>query len=139
MPEFNSQRSIRVLSELSTNLVAVNKKAIQHVDYSLICGIRTTREQQKMFANGTSKLDGIVKLSKHQVTEKKPKSDAFDFIPAPFTTWDDRPLFTAYAYFFIGIGYEMGIELRWGGDWDQDFRWTDQTFHDLPHIEEVIQ
>ena len=137
MPAFTSSRSKRVLSELSPGLVAVNESAIKHIDYSLICGARTTSEQQKLFADGKSKLDGIIKISKHQIYPGRLKAKAQDFIPAPFTTWDDRPLFTAYAYFIIGIGYEKGIELRWGGDWDGDFRWTDQTFHDLPHLEEV--
>ncbi len=137
MPAFTSHRSLRVLSELSPNLVAVNNKAIQHIDYSLIDGARTTSQQQVIFADGRSKLDGINQRSKHQIYPGKPKATAFDFIPAPFTTWDDRPLFTGYAFFFLGIGFEMGIELRWGGDWDQDFRWKDQTWNDFPHLEEV--
>ena len=97
----------------------------------------------------TTSLDGIVKRSKHQglsitardgwsILTTDPdagKSLAFDFIPWPFTTWDDRPIFTAYAHFFIGIGITKGIELTWGGDWDGDFRWRDQSFHDHPHIE----
>lgn len=137
MAEFTSARSIRVLAELSPGLVSVNESAIKHIDYSLIVGARTVEIQQRMFAEGKSKLDGIINLSKHQITQEDPLAHAFDFIPAPFTGWYDRPVFTAYAHFIIGIGYEKGIKLRWGGDWDQDFRWTDQTFHDFPHIEEV--
>ncbi len=137
MPAFTSSRSMRVLAELSPGLVAVNESAIKHIDYSLIDGARTVKQQQRLHSEGKSQLDGIIKISKHQVFPGRLKSKAFDFIPAPFTTWNDRPIFTAYAFFIIGIGYEKGIELRWGGDWDQDFRWTDQTFHDFPHIEEV--
>jgi hypothetical protein len=29
----------------------------------------------------------------------------------------------------------MGIELRWGGDWDQDFEVKDNRFDDFPHFE----
>ena len=137
MPAFTSERSIRVLGELCPELQVVCRKAIQHIDFSLIDGSRTTQQQQKLFDDGRSKLDGVTKISKHQVFPERPKAFAFDFIPAPFTTWQDRPLFTAYAYFIIGIGYEMGIELLTGMDWDGDFRWRDQSFHDFPHIEMV--
>lgn len=135
MPQFTSERSLRVLSELSQPLQSICAVAIQKIDFSLIDGLRTTEQQQAMYnaTPRTSHLDGIVKRSKHQGYNGK--SLAFDFIPVPFTTWDDRPLFTAYAHYFIGLGDAMGIQVRWGGDWDGDFRWTDQTFHDFPHIE----
>jgi len=146
MAEFTSKRSVRVLSELSAALWLVNTKAIKHIDYSLIDGSRTTNQQVARYAQGRTApgrivtfVDGINDLSRHQVTPEDPLTHAFDFIPAPFTYWEDQPVFTAYAHFIIGIGYEHGIELRWGGDWDQDFRWRDQKFNDYPHIEEVIQ
>tara|TARA_Y100000310_G_scaffold304012_1_gene342794 strand:+ start:153 stop:569 length:417 start_codon:yes stop_codon:yes gene_type:complete len=138
MPEFTSERSQRVLSELSPPLRSVCTAAIKHIDFSLIDGARTTEQQQALFAEGKSTLDGVNSISKHQTIPERPKSEAFDFIPAPFTTWEDRPLFTAYAYFFIGLAYDRGIELISGLDWDGDFRWRDQRFVDMPHIERVL-
>lgn len=35
----------------------------------------------------------------------------------------------------VGIGHALGINIRWGGDWDGDGHFTDQSFHDLPHFE----
>jgi peptidoglycan LD-endopeptidase CwlK len=29
----------------------------------------------------------------------------------------------------------MGIEIRWGGDWDGDGDLSDHKFNDLPHFE----
>ena len=29
----------------------------------------------------------------------------------------------------------MGVNLRWGGDWDQDFEVQDNKFDDFPHFE----
>jgi len=29
----------------------------------------------------------------------------------------------------------MGIRLRWGGDWDMDFKVMDNRFDDFPHFE----
>ena len=136
MPAFTSGRSLRVRGELSANLGIVVDTAIKHIDFSLISGARDTEQQQRLFHEHRSTLDGINKISKHQISDAEPLARAFDFIPAPFTSWDDRPIFTLYAGFFLGIGWEKGVELTWGGDWDGDFRWTDQNFHDLPHMEE---
>jgi len=30
---------------------------------------------------------------------------------------------------------DLGVEIRWGGDWDSDFDMTDQQFNDLAHYE----
>ena len=142
MTEFTSKRSIRVRLELARDLQVVVDEAIKHIGFSLIDGKRDDAQQLALFNSGKSKLDGISKRSKHQgrprwalIDPDAGKSLAFDFIPWPFTTWEDRPIFTAYAHFFLGIGIAKGIELTWGGDWDKDFHWRDQTFHDLPHIE----
>jgi hypothetical protein len=145
MPEFTSERSIQVLSELDERLQRVCEVAIRKIDFSLIDGVRTVEQQKALFADGKSKIDGVFTKSKHQPREiygpvhpdMPGPSGAFDFIPAPFTQWSDIKLFTAYAYYFIGLGDSLGIELRWGGDWDKDFRWRTDAFNDLPHIELV--
>ena len=139
MPAFTSARSTRVLGELDERLQAVCNKAIRRIDFSLISGLRTTQEQQALYAATprTTQIDGVIKRSRHQAGVNG-KAGAFDFIPAPWSTtvgWYDRPVFTAYAHYFIGIGDTLGIPIRWGGDWNGDFRWKDQTFHDFPHIE----
>ena len=139
MPEFTNSRSLRVLDEIALPLRVVCLEAIKHIDFSLISGKRTTAEQQAMYAAGNSKLDGITGISKHQTFPGRSKSLAFDFLPVPLpdNDWNNPRLFTAYAFFFIGIGAEKGIELRSGLDWDGDFQWRDQTFMDGPHIEMV--
>ena len=145
MPEFTSERSIRVLSELDERLQRVCKIAIQKIDFSLIDGVRTVEQQQALFADGKSKLDGINRKSKHQPRSVYGPTNpampgpagAFDFIPSPFTHWGDTQLFTAYAHYFIGLGDSLGSELRWGGDWDKNFRWDTDAFNDSPHIELV--
>ena len=49
--------------------------------------------------------------------------------------WDDRERFTLFAGFVLGIAKSMGINLRWGGDWDQDWTVKDNKFDDFPHFE----
>jgi peptidoglycan L-alanyl-D-glutamate endopeptidase CwlK len=34
-----------------------------------------------------------------------------------------------------GVAHELGIKIRWGGDWDQDGEWKDERFVDMPHYE----
>jgi peptidoglycan LD-endopeptidase CwlK len=138
LPEFTSERSQQVRRELTSSLGAVVDSAIQHIDFQLIDGARTLQRQQALYRSGMSTLDGANKRSKHQISKLQPKARAFDFLPYPLpdNDWDNRPLFSIYAGFFIGIGWTKGIELTWGGDWDGDFLWRDQTFHDFPHLEE---
>jgi peptidoglycan L-alanyl-D-glutamate endopeptidase CwlK len=35
----------------------------------------------------------------------------------------------------LGIAQSMGINLRWGGDWDKDWEVQDNKFDDFPHFE----
>lgn len=101
------------------------------VDLSLICGYRDRLTQTEAFENGFSKVqypDG-----KHN----KIPSLAVDLQPYPYPTHDAK-VWGALGY-IAGrgevIATDMGIILRWGGDWDQDGDLTDQTFDDLFHWE----
>ena len=47
----------------------------------------------------------------------------------------DRERQTLFAGFVLGVANQMGIKLRWGGDWDQDFEVQDNKFDDFPHFE----
>ena len=40
-----------------------------------------------------------------------------------------------FGGFVLGTAEEMGIDIRWGGDWDSDRDLDDQSFDDLPHFE----
>jgi hypothetical protein len=41
----------------------------------------------------------------------------------------------SFGGYVRGIAEGMEINVRWGGDWDSDWSFIDQTFHDLPHWE----
>ena len=34
-----------------------------------------------------------------------------------------------------GIGKQLGVKIRWGGDWDSDGEIKDNNFDDLVHVE----
>jgi peptidoglycan L-alanyl-D-glutamate endopeptidase CwlK len=40
-----------------------------------------------------------------------------------------------FAGFVLGTAQQMGIDIRWGGDWDGDRDIHENTFDDLPHYE----
>ena len=39
----------------------------------------------------------------------------------------------------MGVASQMGIKIRWGGDWDRDTDLSDNRFNDLPHFELMEQ
>lgn len=65
-------------------------------------------------------------------------SEAIHFLPVP-VSWAGTHKNLARYYFLAGrvkqIARELGIEVRWGGDWDSDHDFSDQTFDDLAHWE----
>ena len=40
-----------------------------------------------------------------------------------------------FGGFVLGTAEELGIKIRWGGDWNSNRDLDDQTFDDLPHFE----
>ncbi len=133
------------LNSCTRELRIVANTVIQWVDVSIIEGLRDTERQQALFADGKSTLDGITRRSKHQPNDNG-ESEALDFMPYPGTQhfisiWDERPdnykRWALHAGIWLAAGWQHGIELRWGGDWDSDGSASNQTFHDLPHIELV--
>lgn len=98
-------------------------------------GHRTPERQAELFAEGKSK----VQVSKHNAYP----SQAVDVSPWPIPEdWGETHcLVKAQFYHFAGyvkrVAEELGIEVRWGGDWDSDTIFIDQKFNDLVHWELV--
>lgn len=146
MPRF-SQSSRSKLDTCHLSLVRVVDSAILLIDFSVIFGRRTTDEQKYLYAQGKTHLDGIVNKSRHQA-DPPDLSLAVDVAPWP-VKWPDQPSITraesirrarrfdVLAGVILGVAHEQGIQLIWGGDWDRDFVYNDQRFHDLGHFELV--
>jgi peptidoglycan L-alanyl-D-glutamate endopeptidase CwlK len=100
-------------------------------DCSIICGQRGEEEQNEHFRAGRSKVK--FPNSRHNASP----SLAVDVIPYPFKPedWENRELFAHFAGVVRGIAYTMEIPIRWGGDWDLDFRIKETRFFDGPHFE----
>ena len=59
---------------------------------------------------------------------------AIDVSPYPIN-WRDTKRFYYFAGVVKAAAYSLGLNIRWGGDWDSDNDFNDQTFMDLVHFE----
>tara|TARA_Y100001951_G_scaffold33870_1_gene26724 strand:- start:535 stop:927 length:393 start_codon:yes stop_codon:yes gene_type:complete len=127
MPRFG-KRSKKRLATCDDRLQDLFKKVIKYFDCTVIQGHRGEAEQNQAYDAGRSKLrypDG-----KHNADPSK----AVDVAPYPID-WSDRDRFHYFGGFVLGIASQMGLKIRWGGDWDRDTEVKDNKFDDLPHFE----
>tara|TARA_R110002020_G_scaffold234671_2_gene446766 strand:+ start:165 stop:557 length:393 start_codon:yes stop_codon:yes gene_type:complete len=127
MPKF-SKKSKAKLNTCDKRLIELFNKVVKKFDCTIIEGHRSKDRQNKLFDEGKSKLQ--YPNGKHNATP----SMAVDVAPYPID-WNDRERFTYFAGYVIGIAYQMGLKIRWGGDWDMDTEVKDNNFDDLPHFE----
>tara|TARA_R110000822_G_scaffold300089_2_gene423383 strand:+ start:435 stop:827 length:393 start_codon:yes stop_codon:yes gene_type:complete len=127
MPRY-SKKSKERLASCDKRLQSVFKEVIKYVDCSILEGHRSKERQNKLYDEGRTKV-------KHpNGRHNSNPSKAVDVTPYP-VDWKDRERQTLFAGFVIGIARGMGIRLRWGGDWDMDFKVMDNRFDDFPHFE----
>lgn len=62
---------------------------------------------------------------------------AVDVCPLP-VEWDNLKAFYHFGGYVRGVARSIGIRVRWGGDWDGDLDFKDQSFNDLVHFELVL-
>ena len=127
MPKFG-KKSREKLDTCDEDLQELFEVVVKYFDCSVIEGHRNMYWQDKYFKEGKSKLK-----FPHGKHNENP-SNAVDVTPYP-VDWKDRERQTLFAGYVIGVAQGMGIDLRWGGDWDQDFQVKDNKFDDFPHFE----
>jgi peptidoglycan L-alanyl-D-glutamate endopeptidase CwlK len=140
MPSFGKTSQDR-LSTCDPRLQAIMLEAIQVVDFTVVVGHRGEEEQNKAFDEGKSQKrwpDGNHNAS---------PSRAIDVAPVWYENgkaqvdWADVPAFARLMGVIQGIAFRHGIRLRFGIDWDGDFRSVGhdpgENFLDAPHVELV--
>jgi len=127
MPKFG-KRSKERLETCDNRLQLVFNEVIRYVDCSILEGHRSAERQDKLFEEGKTKVK--YPNGRHNANPSR----AVDVAPYPID-WDDRERFHLFAGFVLGIAKAMGIELRWGGDWNMNFEVDDNQFDDFPHFE----
>ena len=123
MPRFG-KRSKERLKGVDAKLVNVLNELIKIMDVTIIEGLRSEKRQRELLAKGATK----VKYSKHM------EGTAGDVAPYPID-WKDRDRYHYMGGMIRGIGKQLGIDIRWGGDWDSDGEVKDNGFDDLVHID----
>ena len=127
MPKFG-KASIENLETCDKKLQKVFKEVIKTVDCSIIEGHRGKDRQNSLYTEGKTKLK--YPNGRHNDFPSR----AVDVVPYP-VDWDDRERFHLFAGFVIGTAKSMGIDLRWGGDWNINWFVDDNKFDDFPHFE----
>ncbi len=118
------RRSRERLRGVDARLINVLNELIKMMDVTVIEGLRSAKRQKELLAKGATK----VKYSKHM------EGKAVDIAPYPID-WEDRDRFYYMGGMVRGIGKQLGIDIRFGGDWDSDGETKDNNFDDLVHIE----
>ena len=132
MPRY-SKRSKDRLATCDQRLQDVFNEVIKHVDCSVLEGHRSKERQNKLYDEKRTKVK--YPNGRHNFNPSK----AVDVTPYP-VKWEDRERQTFFAGFVLGIARSMGINLRWGGNWDmykENGKWevADNRFDDFPHFE----
>ena len=127
MPKFG-RKSLKNLSTCDERLQEVFNEVIKTVDCSVLEGHRSKDRQNSLYAEGKTKLR--YPNGRHN----EYPSRAVDVVPYP-VDWNDRERFHLFAGFVIGTAMSMGTNLRWGGDWNQNWEVDDNKFDDFPHFE----
>tara|TARA_R110000803_G_scaffold50764_2_gene105187 strand:- start:3484 stop:3885 length:402 start_codon:yes stop_codon:yes gene_type:complete len=129
MPKFG-KRSKKRLKGVDVRLVNLLNTVVKYFDITIIEGLRTKERQDELVKTGASK----TKFSKHI------EGKAVDIAPYPID-WNARDDFHYLGGFVLGVASQMGLKVRWGGDWDasslfEGKRTTkNNNFDDLVHIE----
>jgi len=127
MPRF-STKSRSKLHTCDERLVDLFNEVVKGFDCTIIEGHRGKKAQNEAFNKGNSKVK--FPNGKHNQSP----SVAVDVAPYPID-WSDRDRFHYFSGYVLGIASQMGLKIRWGGDWDMDTKTKDNKFDDLVHFE----
>lgn len=127
--------SSRRLATAHPVLQMLFKRVVCFRDCSITEGHRDQIKQDYYHRIGTSKVNWPNSLHNTE------PSLAVDCVPWPEKWSDEKAFHELYAiitkewHIMEVSGLTENFMLRWGGDWDSDGDFTDQTFNDLPHWE----
>ncbi|MCK9429417.1 MAG: M15 family peptidase [Candidatus Omnitrophica bacterium] len=129
MPTF-SKSSLDKLITCDPKLQKLFNEVIKYFDCVVVFGHRGKEDQDKAFAEGNSKVQWP--NGKHNTVPSK-AIDVAPFINGKIS-WDSKQCLY-FGGIVKGIATMLGIDIRYGGDWDSDNDVTDNKFNDLVHVE----
>jgi hypothetical protein len=130
MAAFSALSAAR-LATCDQRLQDILNEAIKAVDITIICGHRGQEEQ-----------DEAVRLKRSTLSWPRSKHNslpslAVDIAPYP-VDWKDTARFARLYGYLERIAHEKGVRLRWGGDFNSNWRTNDEKFIDMPHVEIIL-
>jgi hypothetical protein len=131
MPKFSNKSNLQ-LDTCHPLLQDLFRAVIKEYDCAVIEGHRARRRQNQLYQQGKSKVkwpDG-----KHNVMPSE-AVDVGPWIRPDGIPWNEPNQFYVFSGYVLSKAKEMGIKVRWGGDWDGDHDVNDQWFNDLGHWE----
>ena len=126
------KRSKERLKGVRVPLVKVVKRAIEitEQDFTVVEGLRTQTRQRELVKQGKSQT-----MNSRHLT-----GDAVDL-----AAWEDghiswkvggmKQRYQKIAKAMFQAAKELGVNIRWGGNWDGDNTQRDERFRDLVHFE----
>ena len=131
MPRFG-RKSLERLNTCDKRLQILFKAVVKEFDCSVTEGYRDEETQNECFMRGASKLK-----YPHGKHNKQP-SIAVDVYPYPIDV-EDRDRFHFFAGYVKAVAEQLGIKIRWGGNWSNDMHkgFKRNKFDDLVHFELV--
>jgi len=123
-----SKTSRKKLEECHPDIQKIFNFVILHFDNKVTYGFRGQMDQDGLYYAGKSQVK--FPNSKHNSLPSR----AIDVCPYPID-WGDERRFIFLAGFILGTAKMMGINLRWGGDWNSDTEVKDNKFNDYGHFE----
>ena len=116
--------------ELQRLIREVALRAGPTMDFAVTCGHRGEVDQNEALKGGRS-----TKAWPDSLHNRLP-SPAVDLAPTPID-WKDSARFARLAGYVQAVADDLGIRIRWGGDWNSNGRTADERFVDMPHFELV--
>ena len=132
MPKFSTESKIK-LASCHPDLQKIFNIAIEQIDFRIVEGHRGKEAQEKAFANGNSQVH--FPHGKHNASP----SNAVDalILPVDFNLSKTTNLVRYYHFAGLikGIALAHNIDIRWGGDFNNNQTFDDDKFLDMPHFE----
>lgn len=132
MPSFSKVSKDR-LATCHSLLQKLFNEVVKEYDCIIVCGYRGEIEQNRAYKEGKSKL--MFPKSKHNLNPSL-AVDAAPYINGKID-WDTRQVYHFIGY-VKGIAKMMGIELRFGADFNSNGDVDDDNFKDPVHVELIL-
>ena len=129
-----SNRSLDRMKGVNPKLINLALLAIKRtpIDFGIawMGGLRTPEEQNQLFKDGYSQMDGYEKISKHQFGEA---IDLNVFVGSKIV--DNKEMLCVVAGVMFSCAAELNLKIRWGLDWNMNGDIRDNNFNDQYHFE----